>query len=161
TVAAGAWIYGNFIGTDPTGTQLAGNGRGVGVYGGAAHILIGTNGDGVDDVRERNVISGNSLGVYISGYDEAYSNLVGTTHATTVAGNFIGPDVTGRSALGNYFGGVYIGAGASANWIGVSPFNGSVVGNEGNVISGNASDAVAIQGGDSNFIAGNLIGTDV
>ena len=64
TGATGNWIYGNFIGTDPTGTQTMPNNTGVengdpGVLidGGASQNLMGTNGDGVNDESERNVLS--------------------------------------------------------------------------------------------------------
>ena len=59
TGATGDWIYGNFLGTDPTGTQAEANDYGVEIDGGASDNLIGTNGDGIDDAAERNLISGN------------------------------------------------------------------------------------------------------
>ena len=53
------WIWGNYIGTDPTGTLAEGNAsEGIYVVNGGNNI-IGTNGDGVNDAAERNVISGN------------------------------------------------------------------------------------------------------
>ena len=57
TGATGDWIYGNFLGTDPTGTQAEPNDYGVEIDGGASDNLIGTNGDGVNDAAERNLIS--------------------------------------------------------------------------------------------------------
>ena len=59
TGATGDWIYGNFLGTDPTGTQAVPNKYGVEIDGGASDNLIGTNGDGINDAAERNLISGN------------------------------------------------------------------------------------------------------
>ncbi|MBV8606597.1 MAG: hypothetical protein JO034_03945, partial [Singulisphaera sp.] len=47
--ATGNWIYGNFLGTDPTGTQAEPNDYGAEIDGGASNNLIGTNGDGIDD----------------------------------------------------------------------------------------------------------------
>src|SRR5262249_896729 len=41
TGATGDWIYGNFLGTDPTGTQPAPNDNGVQIDGGAANNTIG------------------------------------------------------------------------------------------------------------------------
>jgi len=58
--ATGNWVYGNFLGTDPTGTQADPNDYGVEIDGGASGNLIGTNGDGVNDAAERNLLSGNS-----------------------------------------------------------------------------------------------------
>ena len=59
TGATGDWIYGNFLGTDPTGTQAEPNNVGVEIDAGATNNLIGTNGDGVNDAAERNLLSGN------------------------------------------------------------------------------------------------------
>jgi hypothetical protein len=85
TGATGDWIYGDFLGTDPTGTQAAPNDSGVEIDAGAAHNLVGTNGDGVNDAAERNVISGNQFaGVWIDGRG---------TDGNAVAGNFIGTRV--------------------------------------------------------------------
>ena len=57
TGATGDWIYGNFLGTDPTGTQAEPNDAASRSTGGPANNLIGTNGDGVNDAAERNLIS--------------------------------------------------------------------------------------------------------
>src|SRR5262249_6574359 len=58
--AAHNWIYGNRLGTDPTGEKIEPNRYGVRLLDGARDNVIGTNGDGVNDVAERNLISGNS-----------------------------------------------------------------------------------------------------
>ncbi len=55
TGATGNWIYGNFLGTDPTGTQALPNNEGVEIDSGATKNLVGTNGDGVNDASERNL----------------------------------------------------------------------------------------------------------
>ena len=68
TGATGDWIYGNFLGTDPTGTQAVPNNVGVEIDAGATSNLVGTNGDGVNDASERNLLSGNLFaGVWITG----------------------------------------------------------------------------------------------
>ena len=55
------------IGTDATGTYAIPNYAGVEIDGGATGNLIGTNGDGVADASERNIISGNLFaGVWIT-----------------------------------------------------------------------------------------------
>ena len=93
TGATGGWIYGNFLGTDPTGTQAEPNNVGVEIDGGATTNLIGTNGDGVNDTAERNLLSGNLFaGIWINGEG---------TDGNAVAGNFIGTSVTGDVALDN------------------------------------------------------------
>jgi parallel beta-helix repeat protein len=96
-------VAGSFIGTDVTGTVALGNGaQGVRISNGGSSNLIGTDGDGLADAEERNIISGNSgLGVYLFAANQ-----------NTVAGNYIGTDVTGTVALGNGERGVLVQADA-------------------------------------------------
>ena len=151
--ATGDWIYGNFLGTDPTGTQAEPNNEGVEIDAGASGNLIGINGDGVNDAAERNVISGNtSANVILDGEG---------TDENVVAGDFIGSTVTGDSSPsvkssyyyppGNPAVGVVIQGGASDNTIG-----GTAAG-VGNVISGNSEGVDVV--GSGNLIAGNKVGT--
>ena len=146
-------IEGNFIGTNVTGTAALGNGkRGLLVYGGARSNVIGTDGDGVADEAERNIISGNITdGVEINGAG---------TDFNVVAGNHIGTDVTGTAALGNGKRGVLVDRGARSNVIGTDG-DGRADEEEGNVVSGNISYGVNIHDGHENVIAGNFIGTDL
>ncbi len=165
TSATGGWIYGDFLGTDPTGTQAAPNSDGVEIDGGATRNLVGTNGDGVNDTSERNLLSGNLFaGVWITG--------PGTT-GNAVAGNFIGTDITGFVAVDNgtqpvydslgdgFGGGVEISAGSAGNRVGT---DGASVddGGERNIIAGSDNDGIDISGNgtDRNVVAGNFIGTD-
>ncbi len=146
-------VAGNFIGTDVTGTVAMGNLKNsVTINNGAHHNLIGTNGDGVADAAERNIISGNRQGgVNITGSE---------TNHNVVAGNFIGTDVTGTVGMGNQqTPGVAITTGAHSNLIGT---NGDGMGDdaERNIISANGGAGVLVVG-NSNVIAGNLIGTDI
>src|SRR5262249_21979525 len=163
TGATGNWIYGNFLGTDPTGTQAQPNFNGIVIDAGAGENLIGTNGDGIGDDAERNLLSGNAFaGISISGFDSEY-NVVGA-EGNIVAGNFIGTDRTGRAALGNQTAGVWL-VFATSNWVGVNPYGGQAVADQGNVIAANGFYGVVIAGvyggGESNVVAGNKIGTDV
>ncbi len=166
TGATGDWVYGNFLGTDPTGTQALPNNAGVQIDAGATSNLVGTNGDGVNDTSERNLLSGNLFaGVWITGQ--------GTT-SNAVSGNFIGTDSSGSvnlnngtqpvtDSLGNVFGGgVAISAGASGNRIGTDGKSIDDIG-ERNVIAGSNNDGIDIwgTGTDGNVVAGNFIGTDV
>lgn len=154
-------VAGNYVGTDVTGTVDLGNGtNGVNIAGGASQNLIGTNGDGVNDSAERNVISGNDqTGVVIRG--------VGSD-GNVVAGNYVGTDVTGTVALGNGTAslaaqsfGIAINSGAQNNRIGTDA-DGVADAAERNVLSGNLSDGIKIQDGShNNIVAGNFIGTDV
>ncbi len=153
TGATGDWIKGNFLGTDPTGTKAAPNELGVQIDGGASGNLIGTNGDGIGDDQEQNVISGNlGTGIMITGAN---------TNNNVVAGNWIGTDASGSVALGNGNYGVLITSGAQSNWIGVSSSDADPAA-ERNVIAANTADGVAISqsGTNDNVVAGNFIGTD-
>ena len=137
-------VLGNLIGTNITGTQaLANTCNGVLVASGASDNWIGGTAIG-----SCNVISGNtSNGIEI--------NDNGTT-GNIVAGNFIGTDRTGTVAIENENNGVLLYDGASGNTIG-----GTEAGAR-NVISGNKSDGIEINGSETagNVVLGNFIGTD-
>ncbi|HKI21136.1 MAG TPA: LamG-like jellyroll fold domain-containing protein, partial [Isosphaeraceae bacterium] len=168
--ASDNWIYGNFIGTDWTGTLASPNGRGIVIDYGAHDNLIGTNADGVNDDAERNIISGNNdRGIFIGASYGADTSLDATRN--TVAGNFIGLDITGKSALANGGAGISIIA-APSNTIGGTTSAAR------NVIAGNHRNGVEISGdyvyngmlidgyngmliAVGNVVAGNFIGTDV
>ena len=91
-----------------------------------------------------------------------------STTDNVVAGNYIGTNVAGTSALPNgaigAWGGtgVWFLAGARDNWLGVNPVYGPANSDEGNLIAGNSSTGVLIEdnGTTGNVVAGNLIGTD-
>jgi len=143
-------IAGNYVGTDVSGTIALGGGDGIQIDAGGFN-RIGTNGDGVADEAERNVISGNRRrGVYITG----------TSTHNVVAGNYIGTNVTGLVGLGNGEEGVAVEGGASSNIIGTDG-DGIADTAERNLISGNAQSGVYIGGSAYNVVAGNYIGTDV
>ncbi len=95
-------LQGNLIGTDSTGTLDRGNtGAGVRIESGADSNTIGTAGAG-------NVISGNTgVGIVVDGADNI-----------TIAGNYIGTDVTGMLDRGNDLAGILLTNGASNNTIG-------------------------------------------
>ena len=143
TGPAGLIVQGNLIGTNAAGTAgLPDTGIGVNIER-ATNALIG----GADSAA-RNVISGNSsTGISIGGP---------TVSNSTIAGNFIGVDVTGTQPLGNGNYGVSIG---SPN----VTIGGSAPG-AGNVISANADIGLILgQSAASVFsvVYGNFIGTDV
>ena len=85
-------VVGNWIGTASNGTTAAGNGNG---------ILIQTSGHviGGSTAADRNVISGNTIGVNI-GSTSARGNVV--------IGNYIGTDFTGALDVGNTDAGVHV-----------------------------------------------------
>ena len=135
-------VAGNDIGTILGGTRSLPNHDGVTIEAGAASNLIGGT-----VAAALNIISGNGgTGVHLLGS--------GTT-GNVVEGDRIGTDISGLNPLPNGTG-VVIEAGATGNTIG-----GSAAGVR-NVISGNSSHGVLIQGSGTSFnvVAGDFIGTD-
>jgi hypothetical protein len=125
-------VKGCFVGTDANGTGALGNGAGIAVnFGHRAQI-------GGELPADRNVISGNDVGVFIF------------ADSTDVEGNYIGTDKTGTLDLGNDVG-IEISGGTGAS------IGGDTV-EKRNLISGNGT-GVSIVGSD-NRVEGNLIGTD-
>ena len=125
---------------------------------GAAFNRIGTDGDGVADDIEMNIISGNiGNGVRIESTD---------SDSNIVAGNYIGTNANSSTTLGNTSHGVLISnwmGGPRWNQIGTDGSNDNFNKNERNIISGNDDAGVYIigLGSDQNVVAGNFIGTDV
>ena len=141
TNTTGNRVFGNYIGTDSSGSTAVPNGKsGVFIGNSASGTVIGnTNSAG------RNIISGNTeYGIYLTG-----------TANNVISGNYIGTDVSGEGALGNQLSGIALYGGAQ-NVIG-----GTVVG-AGNVLSGNANYGIDIANPvtTGNFVEGNLIGLD-
>lgn len=152
-------IAGNLVGTDSSGLAILGN-RSVGIslQNGAMGNLVGTDGDGISDDLEGNLVSGNGRqGITLY---NATSNII--------AGNLIGTDITGTSALPNghnasqIFGAVHLGAGSSLNVIGTNG-DGQNDAAEGNLISGNDLIGIIITGTNTqnNAVTGNIIGLDI
>ena len=137
--AAGNTILGNYIGTNPTGEDAAGNRDGIMIGLGAKRNTVGG-----PKPSERNILSGNrNSGVYV---DDADSN--------QVVGNCVGTNAVGDDTLSNKYG-ILIFYGANHNTIG-----GTRSGDR-NIISGNRNTGVFIGDADSNHVIGNFIGTDV
>ena len=188
--AGGDRVQGNFIGTDVSGTRAPYGLPNFGTFGvstsdlhvgvevdesyGFQHDSIGTDsGDFVTGLGERNVISAAAAGVAFYGprwlgpdpfnsvgspsqYPAAQTNNV-------VAGNFIGTDVHGTTALGNWVGVTWL-LGAHDDLVGTNA-DGLNDAGERNIISGNQF-GVAPGGGTTlasyrGTVAGNWIGTDV
>ncbi len=152
---ASTWnvVAGNLIGTDAAGTAARGNlAMGIWLVSGASYNRIGTDGDGVSDSLERNVIAGSTT----------YGIEIGdtTTIGNVVAGNYIGTDKDGLNALPNGNHGVLVRRGSSGNRIGT---DGNNVSDdlERNLISGNTGWGVVIADANSNrnVVAGNDVGT--
>jgi len=144
TSNSGNVITGSLIGIDITGTIDRGNGNdGIQISG------VRNNRIGGALPQHRNVISGNgSDGVEVGGVGSV-DNLI--------IGNFIGTSATGDTAIGNSSDGVSVVLGASATQIGGAATA------ERNVIAGNGSDGIEINGTATTdtSIFGNYIGLDL
>ncbi len=146
-------VAGNLIGTNLTGTEALPNNHGIRIESDARGNRVGTNSNGVADAAERNVISGNRLSGVLMINPGTDGNLV--------AGNFIGTDLTGLTALGNQHHGVIMLDQAKGNWIGHNGDTANGIAAR-NVIAGNSYDGIYIgdAGTDGNFVMGNLIGVN-
>jgi len=145
----------NHFGTDGTGTVELDLGSGVCVacYGSGGNLIIGTNGDGVDDVGERNVFAAGGRGVNVNSGSSGYPNWI--------AGNYfcVGADGTTAMGLAN---GVFMRQSASQSLIGsnVDGISDDLEKNvfahctEGVWLSTNAGSSYV------NFVIGNWIGLD-
>jgi subtilisin-like proprotein convertase family protein len=136
-------VSGNYIGTSASGNADRGNfGDGVRIRNGASNNTIGGTASGAG-----NLISGNDG----DGVDIRDASTTGNL----VQGNFIGLDHTGTVAIANSDNGVQISNEASNNTVG-----GTTAGAR-NIISGNNSTGVQIQGSGTsgNMVQGNYIGT--
>jgi CSLREA domain-containing protein len=134
-----------YIGTDAAGATALPNALGIFICDSPNNTIGGTT------VADRNIISGNYYdGVFIE-----------TGTGNTVAGNFIGTDVTGLLDVGNGGDGVFVSS--KSNTIGgtTGTTPGACTG-ACNLISGNDFNGVFIgsEGGDAddNFVQGNFIG---
>ncbi len=123
-------VEGNFIGTDPSGTQALGNGVFFAGSGneGAVFVSSGDNTTIGGATKEaRNLISGNNTtGIRLQSSDN------------TVAGNLIGTQKDGKTALPNLRSGVNLDSGTIATTVGGNTANAS------NVIAFNSEDGVLV-----------------
>ena len=147
--ASNVVVEGNYIGTDVTGLQAKPNGQdGVAIVSGQNNLIGGTT------PLARNVLSGNREEfVFHFGVN---SFITTTPGHNVIAGNYIGVDRTGFTALPN-LGGVLLN----------SPDNtvGGTDPGAGNVIAGNAADNLDVfeapgSVADGNQILRNFIGVD-
>lgn len=130
-------ICNNYIGTDSPGRFALGNHtNGVAIFNSPANRVVA------------NLISGNQQSGVLITQTGSVSNFV--------VANLIGTDISGSNALPNTYNGISVDT-ASYNVIG-----GELAAN-GNVVSGNGQNGIHLLGpaGGTNYILGNLIGTDV
>jgi len=134
-------VFGNRIGTNEAGTSAIPNGfAGVHLAGGFLNEIGG------GEEGAGNTISGNAqAGVLVQSI----------TTANSIEGNYIGTDANGQSAIPNLYG-VFFDRASSNTLGGTEP-------GEGNVISGNTSSGVRMDGTETeacslNFVLGNRVG---
>ncbi len=138
-------VAGNKIGTDISGMFAIPNGTGssprAGIHLGGHGNRIGTNGDGVSDELERNLISGNAN---VAVYAIYFNNLPNPgAPPTIIAGNWMGVNATGLAALPNNYG------------IGGTLFPSAII--RDNVISGHTIEGISTHSSNM-LIIGNRIG---
>lgn len=150
TGSNGNTVQGNKIGVDGSGNAAISNEVGILIFGSAGNRIGGST------AHERNIISGNNVGIQI----------LQQSQQNTILGNFIGLDSTGTNAVRISVSGVItpqfqatgisIGGGANGNVIG-GPNAG-----DGNVISGHKDFGLFLSGDNTtnNRLIGNLIGVD-
>ena len=138
-------IAGNYLGIGADGTTVHANNTSNITYQGGIRVESSSNTIGGTTAADRNVISGNF-----------YSGLIlfgAGASGNEVYGNYIGVDASGTLDRGNTQEGIDLELGAS-----------NIIGGPGagqrNIISGNGSDGIEIDGGDFNVVQGNYIGTD-
>jgi hypothetical protein len=145
--AGGNAIAGNFIGTNVAGSADLGNGvDGIGILF-EGNCIGGTmvNSICTPAPAHRNLISGN---------DDDGVSINSTSTASFVMGNIIGLDAGGTFDIGNTSEGVAIFSASNSQIGGPNPA-------DRNIISGNDSHGIVINGGTGNKVYGNHIGTDV
>ncbi len=147
-------VEGCYIGTDVTGTVARPNGS-IGISISSSNNIIGGA-----TMAARNVISGNNgIGVDVSRFCCTGNSSPITQNL--IQGNYIGVNAAGNTAIPNTREGIRISS-VNAN----VPVTGNIVGGTqpgaGNVVSGNHSDGVSLDGFyvRSNMVQGNFMGTD-
>ncbi len=145
-------VYSSYIGLDLDGQTANGNRIGVQIQG----INANNNLSGSNNSDFRNVISGNTeVGINVNDVDSTAGSSASWnfSNANRILNNYIGSNAAGDAAVGNGSGGISVTGEVRYLIIGTP--------NNGNVISGNNGDGIAVVGADSIAmnIRGNFIGT--
>ncbi len=134
-------VLGNYLGTNASGSAAVGNvGNGVEIEQATSNTIGGMA------VGSGNVISGNGVGVAISG---------ASSTGNLVLGNLVGTDPTGKAKLANTNDGIDVGLNVGSLTIGGTAASAR------NVISGNAQNGITLNSGPGVAILGNYVGTDI
>jgi len=146
--ASGVTVDPDIVGLNTAGNGALPNGNNGVQIGGRAHDNV--IGGYLSSVIPQNTFSGND-GYGVAILDHAYSN--------QIFNGFIGSNVFGTVALGNFVGGVLVAGTAHNNTIGGS--NSDASSPTANLISGNAGNGVTLAAGTRNIqVTGNSIGLD-
>jgi hypothetical protein len=140
------FVLGCYIGTDATG--MVADTTFVGIL----DNTFGGNVIGGSTSADRNVISGNTIGIWITALQGGYSV------QDVIQGNYIGLNALGTAALPNTSDGIV----AGPPFAGFTPgivIGGPLGSGAGNVIAGGAR-AITMTSGVGNIVQGNLIGLD-
>jgi CSLREA domain-containing protein len=137
-------ITGNYIGIDPLDDTPKRNNLGIEIYMGQPENTQVTIGGNLSE--QRNIISGNSTGIEISGGS--------TSNSVTVQGNYIGTNAAGTSAVPNSDHGMVLSSAATVVKIG------GAASSEANVISGNGVSGIEINNCAGTLVQGNLMSTN-
>ncbi|HSW90027.1 MAG TPA: CSLREA domain-containing protein [Patescibacteria group bacterium] len=151
------WLEGNLLGTDITGSSFS-TWSNISMLSGSSNNVIGTNGDGVGDTGERNVIVINT-----GGTNGAINIQSGANNNEIIAGNYFGVNATGRvCGNGTMKRHQFIISGGTGQRVGTN-FDGISDGEEANIISCISSDIraeIRLSSTTGGVIQGNYIGTD-
>jgi parallel beta-helix repeat protein len=135
--SSGTAIQGNYIGLTPAGTDTRPNGQ-TGIVCDGSGVVIGG-----DLAGSGNVISANGVfGIEVTGYHDP---------GVTIQNNLVGTSPTGNLALGNTLTGIVVAETGGNVLIGGRRTT------VGNIVSGNGSGGINIQGPDCT-VQGNLVG---
>ena len=140
-------IQGNLIGTDADGLLAVPNlFTGLVLGGNSRTTIVGVDGTGADNATQRNLISGNGKdGIEVF---ESAQNVI--------AGNWVGLDATGKTALGNQRNGIILHF-SNENRVGTNA-DGTNDFFERNHISGNVEYGIRVAGSSDSRLAGNWVG---
>lgn len=148
-------ILGCFVGTDPSGMAASPNRLGVVLSSSdPGSLVVAGNSIGGAAPASRNVISGNSSSIP-GNYSAGVAVGFGVSNSV-IAGNYIGTNAAGTSALPN--GGNLVGDGVNLT-VAVSTVIGGAGNGAGNVISGNVGTGINTGFSVGTVIQGNFIGT--
>ena len=143
--SAGVRVQGNLVGLSADEASAIGNVVGISISTSASDSFVGTDGDGMGDATEGNVVAGNSnRGIVIDGA----SNVM-------VAGNKVGVASDGMTEFANASGVATV-ASATNFLIGT---NGDGISDrlERNLITGNTGNGITLQDSSGGIVAGNLV----